>query len=90
MYQPPLALIALGAILVGLASGGALYAWSWSRERRRFVVGSIATVLAFLAWRGVLISVNGVNLDVDNNLLLGLSYEDIGSGVMATLGDRFV
>lgn len=83
MYEPPVGLVAVGAILVGLASGGALYAWPWSRERRRFVVGSVATVLAFVAWRGVLISVNGGNLDVDNPLFLGLSYEDVGSAVMA-------
>ncbi len=42
-----------------------------------------ARVYAFLVWRGVLISVNGGNLDVDNPLFLGLSSEDVGSGVMA-------
>jgi len=33
----------------------------------------------------VLISANGANFDIDYPLLLGLSYEDIGSGIIAFL-----
>ena len=83
MYAPPPELIALGTILTGVAVAGALSAWNGSRRRRRIVVAAIASMLAFLVWRGALITANGANLDVDYPLLLGLSFEDIGSGVMA-------
>ena len=85
MYAPPPWLIALGAVLIALAVAGALYAWPWSRQPRRIVVATIASVVAFLIWRGALIIANGANLDVDYPLLLGLSFEDIGTGIMAFL-----
>jgi len=83
MYAPPPWLIVLGAIVTGLAVAGALYAWPWSRQRRRIVVATIAAVVAFLIWRVALIIANGVNLDIDYPMLLGLSFEHIGTGVMA-------
>ena len=85
MYAPPPWLLALGAILTGLAAAVALYAWPWSRERRRILVATVAAALAFVIWRGALIVANGVNLDVDYPVLLGLSFEDIGTGVMVFL-----
>ena len=84
-YAPPLWLIALGAVLVGLAAAGVLYAWPPSRERRRIAVGAAAAVAGFLVWRGALIYADGANFDIDYPLLLGLSFEDIGTGVMAFL-----
>jgi urea transporter len=83
MYAPPPWLITVGAILTAVAAAGALYAWPWSRDRRRIVVATIAAVVAFLIWRGALIIANGANLDIDYPLLLGLSFEDIGTGIMA-------
>lgn len=85
MYAPPLWLIVLGAVLTGLVVAGALYAWPLTRQPRRIVVGSVAAIAAFLVWRGALIYANGANFDIDYPLLLGLSYEDIGSGVFAFL-----
>jgi len=85
MYAPPPWLIALGAALTGLAAAGALYAWPRSRERRRIVVGAVAAVAAFLVWRGALIYADGTNFDIDYPLLLGLSFEDIGGGIMSFL-----
>jgi hypothetical protein len=85
MYAPPLWLIALGTLLVAGTSAGALYLRPWSRQRRRIVIGVAAAVLSFSLWRGVLISANATNFDIDYPLLLGLSYEDIGSGIMAFL-----
>ena len=56
------------------------------RSSRRLGSGwCAAAVVSFLLWRGVLISANGANFDIDYPLLLGLSYEDIGSGIMAFL-----
>ncbi|HEV8670806.1 MAG TPA: hypothetical protein VGS01_08730 [Candidatus Limnocylindria bacterium] len=85
MYAPPPWLTVLGAVLTGLAVAGALYAWPPARQRRRIVVGTIAAVAAFLVWRGALIYADGANFDIDYPLLLGLSFEDIGSGIMAFL-----
>ena len=85
MYAPPPRLIALGVVLTSLAVAGGLYAWPWSRQRRRIVIASLAAGVAFTVWRGALIIANGVNLDVDYPLLLGLSFEDIGTGVMVFL-----
>jgi len=85
MYAPPAWLIALGAVLTGLAAAGALYAWPWSRDPRRMLAGAGAAIVAFLAWRAALIIANGANLDVDYAVLLGLSFEDIGTGVMSFL-----
>lgn len=83
MYAPAPWLITVGVILTSIAVAGALYAWPWSRQRRRIIVATIAAAAAFLVWRGALIIANGANLDVDYPLLLGLSFEDIGTGVMA-------
>ena len=83
MYAPPPSLIALGAVLTALVTSAALYAWPWSRHRRRIVTGAVASVIAFLVWRGALIIANGANLDIDYPQLLGLSFEDIGTGIMA-------
>lgn len=85
MYAPPPWLIALGAVLTALAVAAALYARPSSREPRRIVIASAAAVVAFLVWRAALIIANGANLDIDYPVLLGLSFEDIGSGVMAFL-----
>src|SRR6266498_1186322 len=76
MYAPPAWLIALGAVLTAAAAAVALYAWPWSRQPRRIVVGALAALIAFLIWRGALIIANGANLDIDYPLLLGLSFED--------------
>ena len=85
MYAPPPWLIAFGAILVGLAAAGAIYLRPVSRGGRRRLVGAVAAVVAFLVWRAALIIADGANLDVDYPVLLGLSFEDMGSGVMAFL-----
>ena len=83
MYSPPAWLIALGAVATGLGVGVALYVWPPSRDARRIGVAAVASVVGFLAWRAALIIANGANFDVDYDVLLGLSFEDIGSGVMA-------
>lgn len=85
MYAPPPWLIAVGVILTSIAVAGALYAWPWSRQRRRIGVATLAAAVAFLVWRGALVIANGANLDIDYPVLLGLSFEDIRTGVMVFL-----
>ena len=72
----------MGAVLTGSAVALVLYAWPRSRQGRRIVVATIAAVGAFLVWRAALVIANGSNLDIDYDVLLGLSFEDIGSGIM--------
>ena len=76
----------LGALLAAVVVAAALYLrYPWSRQRGRFGVAAIATFVAWILWRVVLQLSNADNLDVDNPLLLGLSAQDVGSGVLAFL-----
>lgn len=71
--------------MIAAVVAGGMASWSWSRARRRLLVGAAAAFLAVIAWRIVLTASNGGNLDVDNPVLLGLSAEDAGSGVLTFL-----
>ena len=76
----------VGALLAAVIVAAVLYWRSpWSRPRGRFGTAAIATFVAWIFSRVVLQLSNGDNLDVDNPLLLGLSAQDIGSGVLAFL-----
>jgi len=76
----------LGALLAAIVVAAALYwRYPWSRHRGRFGTAAIATFVAWILWRVVLQLSNGDNLDVDNPLLLGLSAQDVGSGIVAFL-----
>ena len=76
----------VGALLAAVIVAAVLYWRSpWSRPRGRFGTAAIATFVAWILWRVVLQLSNGDNLDVDNPLLLGLSAQDVGSGVLAFL-----
>jgi len=69
----------IGALLAAVIVAAVLYwRYPWSRARARFGSAATATFVAWILWRVVL-------LDVDNPLLLGLSAQDIGSGVLAFL-----
>jgi lipopolysaccharide export LptBFGC system permease protein LptF len=74
------------ALLAAIVVAAALYwRYPWSRQRGRFGIAAIATFVAWILWRVVLQLSNADNLDVDNPLLLGLSAQDVGSGVLAFL-----
>jgi len=76
----------VGALLAAVIVAAVLYwRYPWSRARGRFGSAATATFVAWILWRVVLQLSNGDNLDVDNPLLLGLSAQDIGSGVLAFL-----
>ena len=82
MYAPSPQDIAVAGLAAGLLAGIGLFAWPWSRSNARSVIGGVAAVVAVVLWRLVLLSANGANLDVDGPVL-GLSFEDVGSGVLA-------
>ena len=76
----------VGALLAAIVVAAALYwRYPWSRKRGRFGIAAIATFVTWIVWRVVLQLSNADNLDVDNPLLLGLSAQDVGSGVLAFL-----
>ena len=76
----------VGALLAAIVVAAALYwRYPWSRQRGRFGIAAIGTFVAWIVWRVVLQLSNAENLDVDNPLLLGLSAQDVGSGVLAFL-----
>ena len=85
MYEPSAVQILITALIASVVVGLGLATWSWSRAKRRFAVGMAATFVAFVGWRLVLIASSGANFDVDNPVLLGLSAEDVGSGVLTFL-----
>jgi len=74
--------IAVAALIAGALAGAGLAGSSWSRAHGRFAIGAGATVIGFVLWRLVLLSANATNLDVDGPVL-GLSFEDVGSGVLS-------
>ena len=76
----------LGALLAAIVVAAALYwRYPWSRQRGRFGIAAIGTFVAWIAWSVVLQLSNADSLDVDNPLLVGLSAQDVGSGVLAFL-----
>ena len=76
----------VGALLAAVIVAAVLYwRYPWSRPRGRFATAAIATFVAWILWRVVLQLSNGDNLDVDNPFLLGLSAQDVGSGIVAFL-----
>ena len=71
-----------GAAIAAVAVAIGLGLWPWSRARGRFAIGALATFVAWALWHLVLRLSDADNLDVDNPALLGLSAEDVGSGVL--------
>jgi hypothetical protein len=74
--------IILFAILAGLLSAIALAIWPWSRRWGRFAVGGVTTTLGFLIWNFTLNATDARGFNVDAPVI-GLSWADAGSGVLA-------
>jgi hypothetical protein len=74
--------IILYSIVAGVLAGAVLAAWPWARERATFVVAGVATMLAMMAWNGILHISNTSSFNVDAPVI-GLSWQDVGSGVWA-------
>ena len=78
----PISDILLFAVLAGLLAAAALAAWPWSRRPRRYGLGGLTTTLGFIAWNLTLNATDAVGFNVDAPLI-GLSWADAGSGVLA-------
>lgn len=79
--------VTAGAIILSLAILAAI--WPWARQTRRLVAIAIATALGIVVWNLALNVTNASALNVDSPVL-GLSVQDIGSGVAAFLATFIV
>jgi len=72
----------VSAIVTGVLAAVVLAAWPWARSRRRFTVAGVATLLGWIAWHLLLNATGAFGFDVDAPLIR-VSWEDVGSGVVA-------
>jgi hypothetical protein len=80
VYPPVVTYVS--AVVAGVLAAGVLAAWPWARRRGRFVVAGIATLVSWIAWHLLLNATRASGFDVDAPVI-GLSWEDVGSGVVA-------
>ena len=74
------AFVIVASVLLSLAALSAL--WPWARAGRRLVVIAVAMSVGIIAWNVALNVGNATGFNVDSRFL-GLSFQDIGSGVLA-------
>jgi hypothetical protein len=74
------AFVIVGSVVVSLAVLAAL--WPWVRHTRRLVVIGLAAAVGIAVWNLALNVTNATALNVDSPVL-GLSAQDVGSGVLA-------
>jgi hypothetical protein len=78
----PVSVTYVSAVVAGVLVAVALAAWPWGRKRGRFVAAGVATVVGWIAWHLLLNATHATGFDVDAPVI-GLSWEDVGSGVVA-------
>lgn len=72
--------VTVGSIVLSLAVLAAV--WTWARQVRRLITIGVATAIGIIFWNLLLNLTNATALNLDNRLL-GLSAQDVGSGVAA-------
>jgi hypothetical protein len=72
----------VSAVVAGALAAAVLAAWPWARARRRFVVAGITTLLSWIAWHLLLNATGATGFDIDAPIIR-VSWEDVGSGVLA-------
>ena len=78
----PASVTYISAVIAGVLVALALAAWPWARKRGRFAVAGVATLVGWIAWHLLLNATHATGFDVDAPII-GLSWEDVGSGVVA-------
>lgn len=78
----PVAVTYVSAVVAGVLAAVALAVWPWARKQGRFAVAGVATVVGWIAWHLLLNATHATGFDVDAPII-GLSWEDVGSGVIA-------
>ena len=72
--------VTVGSVVVSLVVLAGL--WPWARQIRRLVVIGLAMAVGIVVWNLALNIGNATALNVDSPVL-GLSAQDVGSGVLA-------
>jgi hypothetical protein len=72
--------VTIGSVALSLGVLAAVF--PWARNPRRLVAIAIATALGIVAWNVALNIGNATGFNVDS-AFLGLSLQDVGSGVLA-------
>lgn len=85
----PASVTYISAVVAGVLAAGALAAWPWARSRGRFAIAGIATLVSWIAWHLLLNATRATGFDVDAPII-GLSWENVGSGVVALLATVLV
>jgi hypothetical protein len=78
----PVSVTYVSAVVSGVLAAVALAVWPWARLRGRFAVAGVATLVGWIAWHLLLNATRASGFDVDAPII-GLSWEDVGSGVVA-------
>ena len=78
----PVSVTYISAVVAGMLAAAALAIWPWARQRGRFAVAGVATLVGWIAWHLLLNATRATGFDVDAPII-GLSWEDVGSGVVA-------
>jgi hypothetical protein len=72
--------VTVGSVVLSLAVLAAL--WPWARRPRRLATIGLTTAVGIVVWNAALDLTNATALNVDSPVL-GLSAQDVGSGVVA-------
>lgn len=78
----PASVTYVSAVIAGVLAAVALAVWPWARKRGRFAIAGIATLVSWIGWHLLLNATRATGFDVDAPII-GLSWEDVGSGVVA-------
>ncbi len=78
----PVRAIVADAALAGMVAGAMLLTVGWGRRRWRFMAGAVGTFVGFVAWNLTLNATHAGGFNTDAPLV-GLSWADTGSGVVA-------
>jgi hypothetical protein len=81
------AFVIIGSVVVCLAVVAVLF--PWVRHPRTLITIALTTTIGIVIWNTLLNVTNATSLNVDSPLL-GLSVQDVGSGVGACLTTAFV
>ena len=87
MYPASVTFVA--ALIAGVLTAAALAVWPWARTRGRFAVAGLATLVGWIVWHLVLNVTRATGFDVDAPIIR-VSWEDVGSGVLAFFATALV
>ena len=79
--------VTVGSVVLSLVVLAAF--WPWARPPRRLTTIGLTTAVGIIVWNAALNLTNATALNVDSPVL-GLSVQDVGSGVVAFVATALV